>query len=113
MPDALTSTASRPALVTTRDRPSEGRDGLDMHLIWVRPEQKYFCKRGWTGHFGKNEMICPTGENQPPFALRATGDTAGLSAAARRAKAAGVSGRFRIRDWRRMGTPVSSWDEDA
>jgi hypothetical protein len=20
-----------------------------MHLIWVRPETKYFCKRGWTG----------------------------------------------------------------
>jgi hypothetical protein len=22
---------------------------MDMHLIWVRPERKYFCKRGWTG----------------------------------------------------------------
>jgi hypothetical protein len=21
---------------------------MDMHLIWVRPETKYFCKRGWT-----------------------------------------------------------------
>jgi hypothetical protein len=34
-----------------------------MHLIWVRPETKYFCKRGWTGHFGKHEVICPSGKS--------------------------------------------------
>ncbi len=22
-----------------------------------------FCKRGWTGHFGKHEVICPSGQN--------------------------------------------------
>jgi hypothetical protein len=33
----------------------------DMHLIWVSGEGKYFCKRGWTGHFGKHEVICPSG----------------------------------------------------
>src|ERR1700682_4949517 len=49
-PDALASTASRPALVTTRDRPScRNETAMDMHLIWVRPETKYFCKEGWTG----------------------------------------------------------------
>jgi hypothetical protein len=32
-----------------------------MDLIWVRREGKYFCKWGWTGHFGKHEVICPTG----------------------------------------------------
>jgi hypothetical protein len=21
---------------------------MDMHLIWVSPERKYFCKKGWT-----------------------------------------------------------------
>src|SRR6266702_5205124 len=31
-------------------------------LIWVRPEEKYFCKRGWTSHFGKHEVICPSGK---------------------------------------------------
>ena len=30
-------------------------------LIWVRGKQKYFCKRGWTGHFGTHEVICPSG----------------------------------------------------
>src|SRR5712671_3176363 len=31
-------------------------------LIWVRCEGKYFCKRGWTSHFGKHEVICPPGK---------------------------------------------------
>jgi hypothetical protein len=31
-------------------------------LIWVGRKQKYFCKRGWTGHFGKHEVICPSGK---------------------------------------------------
>ena len=48
-PDALASTASRPALVTTRDRPSVGRDAIDIDLILVKRIRKYFCKRGWTG----------------------------------------------------------------
>jgi hypothetical protein len=30
-------------------------------LIWVWRKGKYFCKRGWTGHFGKHEVICPSG----------------------------------------------------
>jgi hypothetical protein len=38
------STASHPASVTIAIRPSVGQDGLDMHLIWVKPETKYFCK---------------------------------------------------------------------
>ncbi len=47
-PDALTSTASRPAFVTIAIRPSVGQDGFHMQLIWVRREAKYFCKRGLT-----------------------------------------------------------------
>jgi hypothetical protein len=35
---------------------------MDMHLIWVSRERKYFCKRGWTRHFGKHEVICPSGK---------------------------------------------------
>src|SRR6266478_3550890 len=31
-------------------------------LICLGPKQKYFCKRGWTGHFGKHEVICPSGK---------------------------------------------------
>jgi len=31
-------------------------------LIWVWRKQKYFCKRGWTAHFGKHEVICPSGK---------------------------------------------------
>ena len=30
-------------------------------LICLAPKQKYFCKRGWTDHFGKHEVICPSG----------------------------------------------------
>src|SRR6476646_3394942 len=47
-PDAFTSTASRPALVTTRDRPSGGTRQRISELIWVAGKQKYFCKRGLT-----------------------------------------------------------------
>src|SRR6202158_1858185 len=35
---------------------------MDMHLIWVGRKRKYFCKWGWTGHFGKHEVICPSGK---------------------------------------------------
>src|SRR5438876_9130923 len=31
-------------------------------LICLGPKQKYFRKRGWTGHFGKHEVICPSGK---------------------------------------------------
>jgi hypothetical protein len=31
-------------------------------LIWVRPEQKYFFKRGWTAKPAKHELICPSGK---------------------------------------------------
>src|SRR5947207_15776942 len=45
------------------------RDGtaMDLEVIWVRREQKYFCKRGWTGHFGKHEVICPSGRLVDPI----------------------------------------------
>ena len=62
-PDALTSTASRPALVTTRDRPScRNETAMDMHLIWVGRKRKYFCKGGWTGALAKHQLICPSGK---------------------------------------------------
>src|SRR6266480_6989122 len=35
-------------------------------LICLGPKQKYFCKRGWTGHFGKHEVICPAGSFVDP-----------------------------------------------
>src|SRR6266516_3391297 len=35
-------------------------------LICLRLKQKYFCKRGWTGHFGKHEVICPSGSFVDP-----------------------------------------------
>jgi hypothetical protein len=54
----LASTASRPASVTIANRPSVGRDIVDVEVICVRREQKYFCKRGWTGN---HRLICPPG----------------------------------------------------
>jgi hypothetical protein len=37
----LASTASRPASVTIANRPSVGRDGGHIQLIWVRPQAKF------------------------------------------------------------------------
>src|SRR5258707_14429565 len=34
---------------------------MDLEVIWVKREGKYFCKWGWTSHFGKHEVICPSG----------------------------------------------------
>src|ERR1700686_4568475 len=66
-PDAAASTASRPALVTTRDRPSDWDETARLsELIWVRREGKYFCKRGWTGFTDLPVgLICrsPNGQN--------------------------------------------------
>src|SRR3954454_21534660 len=43
------STASRPAFVTIASRPSVGRDGAVIILIWVRSETECFYKWDWTG----------------------------------------------------------------
>jgi hypothetical protein len=56
-----TSTASRPASVTIASRPSVGRDGDDIDLIWVSGEAEYFCKRDWTA----KSLICPSGKSMP------------------------------------------------
>jgi len=63
-PDAAASTASLPNVRDDRETPlyRAGTSG-DMHLIWVSGEGKYFCKRGWTGHFGKHEVILPDRAN--------------------------------------------------
>src|SRR5207237_10689788 len=37
-----------PTSVTIAKRPSVGRDGVLIILIWVNREQEYFCERGWT-----------------------------------------------------------------
>jgi hypothetical protein len=36
-----------------------GRDAKDIVLIWVRRQQKYFCKRGWT----RGSENCPSGKS--------------------------------------------------
>src|SRR3954470_23211423 len=41
------STASRPAFVTIASRPSLGRDGSVIILIWVRREPNYFFNWDW------------------------------------------------------------------
>jgi len=55
----LASTASRPALMTLRNAPLWDRTAIDMDLIWVGREGKYFCWRGWTGM----SLICPSGKS--------------------------------------------------
>ena len=34
---------------------------MDLEVIWVSREGKYFCKGGWTGGLAKHEVICPSG----------------------------------------------------
>jgi hypothetical protein len=47
--DALASTASRPAFVTTRDRPScRNRTTEEKPLIWALCEVEYFLRADWT-----------------------------------------------------------------
>ena len=57
---AFASTASRPAFVTIASRPSVGRDGAVVKVIWVNREQIYFCEKGWTGE----QPICPSGKER-------------------------------------------------
>src|SRR5204863_9304962 len=45
-PDAAASTASRPAVVTTRDRPSLGRDGANQGTDLPRAESEIFLQKG-------------------------------------------------------------------
>jgi hypothetical protein len=51
-----------PRVVDVRNAPLWDRTVIDIEVIWVRREAKYFCKRGWAGHFGKHEVICPSGK---------------------------------------------------
>jgi hypothetical protein len=48
-PDAAASTASHPNVRDDGQRPSEGRDGENKEVIWVKRKQEYFCKGDWTG----------------------------------------------------------------
>src|SRR5882757_3260554 len=49
-PNAAASTASRPASLTIRIRPSVGRDGEGYRFDLGQAKRKYFCKEGWTGN---------------------------------------------------------------
>jgi hypothetical protein len=60
----LASTASRPASVTIANRPSVGRDGEYIGLIWVFGKSEYFSERDWTKGPINCQVICPTGTLQ-------------------------------------------------
>jgi len=75
-PNAAASTASRSNVRDDRDTPLfRGGTAVDIEVIWVRTEQEYFCKGGWTGGL-QNSL---------------SGKSADLSPMARRAKAEGVA----------------------
>jgi len=48
-PDAVASTASRPASMTMANAPLRDGTARDIEVIWVRREGKCFCKEDWTG----------------------------------------------------------------
>src|SRR5260370_19864160 len=65
------STASRPTLMTCATPLSWDGTARISELIWVRREQKYFCKGGWTGKLA-NTTDLPVGQrlirfNKLPF----------------------------------------------
>src|SRR5256884_8810588 len=60
-PDALASTASRPAFVTIANRPSVGRDSERSRSDLRQTRRKIFLQKGLDRHFGKHEVICPSG----------------------------------------------------
>jgi hypothetical protein len=40
---------------------------MDIDLIWVRRETKYFSNRGWTTDLPEARLICPTGSLPRPI----------------------------------------------
>jgi hypothetical protein len=53
-----------PRVRDDRDTPLEWDETARIsELIWVRREQKYFCKWGWTA----NSLICPSGKSAPCY----------------------------------------------
>jgi hypothetical protein len=62
MPDALTSTASRPALVTTRDRPSVGRDIEGYASDLGQAKTEIFLQKGLDRPFRKTRSDLPVGQ---------------------------------------------------
>ena len=63
-PDALASTASRPAFVTTRDRPSVGRDGNGYRFDSSQADTEIFLQKGLDRKTGKTPTDLPVGQNQ-------------------------------------------------
>jgi hypothetical protein len=40
-----------------------GGTSMDIEVIWVRREPKYFCKWGWTVNQSPCRLICPAGKS--------------------------------------------------
>jgi len=60
--------------MTLRNAPLSGWDSKSYSLICISEKQKYFCKRGWTRHNCKAEVICPSGSEKDVVLKDATGD---------------------------------------
>jgi hypothetical protein len=52
-----------PRVDDVAQRPSFGTGCKSYSLIYISEKQKYFCKRGWTRHNCKAELICPSGKS--------------------------------------------------
>jgi hypothetical protein len=62
-PDAAASTASRPALVTTRDRPSVGQDGEGFRSDLGQARRKIFLQKGLDSGVTKTRSDLPVGHS--------------------------------------------------
>jgi len=95
----------RPTLVTCATPLFRDGTARISELIWVRPEQKYFCKRGWTGQLAKHEVICPSGKI---YALRRWGNGPAARQQAARSLQRYMEARFAsglLGAWRNGGRP--------
>src|SRR2546421_1269573 len=58
-----------PTSVTIAKRPSVGRDGVLIILIWVNREQEYFCERGWTTEIKQATRFACRANRELPIGL--------------------------------------------
>ncbi|WP_036053275.1 hypothetical protein [Bradyrhizobium sp. URHD0069] len=83
-----------PRVRDDRDTPlSWGETARLIDLIWVKREAEYFCEQDWTA----NWLICPSG------------NSAELSAIARRAKAESVTRLFIVGETTCLQTKSTAW----
>jgi hypothetical protein len=51
-----------PTFVTMANAPQRDGTAANMKVVWLKREQEYFSKRGWTRPLKNTLLICPSGQ---------------------------------------------------